>query len=120
MNRKHSYRELERRRFNRFVLKALQAPDELKNDIELYEGITSKHTLKDKGMMQTALEVANTLKREFPILGAAILKRYTPYVNQIKEALSAKELTLTGKPYELLLECINLNSPSIPTLKDRL
>ena len=94
--KKHSYRELERRRFNRFVLKAIQQPEELKNDILLYEGITSKHTAKDKGMMQTALHVADTLKREFPILGCSILKRYTPYVNQIKEALlpSSGQLSL--------------------------
>lgn len=89
MERKHSYRELDKRKFNGFVLYSLRDPDAAKQDIKFYtECSESKHYDKTRRMLITALQVAETLRREFYILGAQFkLRNYTPYTNEIKKEL---------------------------------
>ncbi len=95
--RKHSYRAIEKRKFNQAVLNALQSPEETQESIEFWKRYAgTKQYDKMIGMLTTALQVANTMKAEFIKLGRQFrLGDYAPHTTEIKQELfKLNQLTL--------------------------
>lgn len=90
--RKHSYRELAAREWNKAILTALNSPAEVQESIIFWSryigGENGKHYQKLIDTLQSSLDHAAGLKDEFSRLGKKMhLGNYTPYTNEIKQAL---------------------------------
>ncbi len=88
MERKHSYRQLDKRKFNKYILLALQNEEEVIRELKFWSKYTDKSYIKLVGMLKTALQVAKTMRKQFEALGKnMILGNYEPYTKEIKQEL---------------------------------
>jgi len=86
MTRKHSYRQLAKRRFANYILYILQGEPTLDKTYFM-----TKNNFK---MYQSAQNIAKYLKKEYP-KGEINLLQYSPYMREIRDILESKNKTQT-------------------------
>lgn len=84
MNRKHSYRQIVKRRFNSHILFYLKDPEDAKGIFEFSPNLTGK----DKQAMKRAFEIAEHLRQEKAKGKLVNCSTYTPYCREIEKALN--------------------------------
>lgn len=81
--KKYSYRQFDKRRFAHNVLRYLESPGSMKEDLDCSN--STKEAQKIRAAMATAKQLLKDHKAGRPIN----LSQYTPFISRIKSALQA-------------------------------